>query len=237
MTRFDILVLLFLFMVGCITGWLMELFFNRFIGKNRKWINPGFLQGPYLPIYGFGTVILYILSYILNTFTFKNIIIDIAFIFIVASLLMTLLELVGGLFFKNVMHIKLWDYSNEKFNYKGIICLRFSLLWGAISILYYFLINPSLTRAVSLYTSHIEFSFIVGVFYGFILIDLFETMKVSSKIRKLAKESELIIAFKDLKSEAEKAFDKRSFFMLPDRKDIRSYIEELKDRTRDRNDH
>lgn len=230
MNRFDVLIVLFLFMVGCIAGWFGELFFNRFISKRKKWVNPGFLQGPYLPIYGFGTVILYILSYLLNRFTLGSLLFDVIFIFFVAMIIMTLLELIGGEFFTHFMHIRLWDYSEEKFNYKGIICLRFSILWGVVSILYYFLVNPLLVRAVSLYTSHIEFSFVIGMFYGFILIDLFQTMGVSTRIRKLAKDNEIIVTYLKLKDEL--ALDiknnRKAFFRMPDGKDIREYIENIK---------
>ncbi|MCR5033995.1 MAG: putative ABC transporter permease [Clostridia bacterium] len=44
------LVFAFLFFIGCVVGWGIELFFRRFISKNnpeRKWINPGFLVGPF----------------------------------------------------------------------------------------------------------------------------------------------------------------------------------------------
>ncbi|MBR0031622.1 MAG: hypothetical protein IJP61_04990, partial [Treponema sp.] len=51
----SLLVLTFLFFAGSIIGWGIELFWRRFFSKNnpeKKWINPGFLTGPYLPLYG-----------------------------------------------------------------------------------------------------------------------------------------------------------------------------------------
>ena len=58
------LVLVFLFWIGCTVGWIMELFYRRFTKTNisKKWMNPGFLIGPYLPIYGFGLCTMYILA-------------------------------------------------------------------------------------------------------------------------------------------------------------------------------
>ena len=44
-----------LFIIGAILGWILELFYRRFITM-KKWINPGFLKGPYLPIYGIGVL-------------------------------------------------------------------------------------------------------------------------------------------------------------------------------------
>ena len=50
--------LAFLYMLGSVGGWVIELFFRRFF-STKKWINPGFLNGPYLPMYGAGTLLLY----------------------------------------------------------------------------------------------------------------------------------------------------------------------------------
>ena len=58
-------ILAFLFMLGSLLGWVLELFFRRFISGNnpdRKWINPGFMVGPYVPLYGTGLCILYLVS-------------------------------------------------------------------------------------------------------------------------------------------------------------------------------
>ena len=52
--------LAFLFFIGSILGWILELFFRKFI-STKRWINPGFLTGPYLPIYGL-VYVYYILS-------------------------------------------------------------------------------------------------------------------------------------------------------------------------------
>ena len=67
MSKFQIfLIVLYLFFFGAVGGWVLELLFRRFFsGANpeRKWLNPGFLFGPCLPLYGFGTVLLFILCW------------------------------------------------------------------------------------------------------------------------------------------------------------------------------
>ena len=58
-------VYVYMFLFGSIFGWVLELFFRRFFSHanpERKWINPGFLNGPYLPIYGFGLCLLFTVS-------------------------------------------------------------------------------------------------------------------------------------------------------------------------------
>ena len=59
------LTLAYLFFIGSTLGWVAELLYRRFLsGANpeRKWINPGFCVGPYVPLYGFGLCILFVLA-------------------------------------------------------------------------------------------------------------------------------------------------------------------------------
>ncbi len=94
-----LLVLAFLFFSGSITGWIIELFFRRFISDanpERKWINPGFLVGPYLPLYGFGLCALFLLAQI-NVSFIKNAILSKIALFILMAIVMTLIEYIAGL--------------------------------------------------------------------------------------------------------------------------------------------
>ena len=52
---------LFLFFLGSTVGWIIELFYRKII--HGRWNNPGFLHGPYLPIYGFGLCLLTLIYY------------------------------------------------------------------------------------------------------------------------------------------------------------------------------
>lgn len=116
------LIFIFIFFIGSSLGWVLELFFRRIVHK--KWVNPGFLVGPYLPIYGFGLCAL-TFSYML----FQNISISPILVILLMGLCMTIIELIGGLGFLYGGGVKLWDYSDRWGNYKGIICPLFSLIW------------------------------------------------------------------------------------------------------------
>ena len=50
-----------LFVIGSLTGYVIELFYRRFVSQKR-WVNPGFMVGPYIPLYGFGVILLYAIS-------------------------------------------------------------------------------------------------------------------------------------------------------------------------------
>lgn len=103
MSKFQVfLIVLYLFFFGGVGGWVLELLFRRFFsGANpeRKWLNPGFLFGPCLPLYGFGTVLLFILSELDHTLfgSFSGTFWYYPVMFVVMALAMTLLEYIVGL--------------------------------------------------------------------------------------------------------------------------------------------
>ena len=187
----NFLVILFLFSVGSFFGWILELLFRRFLSKNnpeRKWINPGFLVGPCLPLYGFSLIVLYLLSKI-DLWFIENPIVKQISLFVVMSICITFLEFITGLIFIKGMKIKLWDYSDCFGNIKGIICPQFSFYWIVLSALYYFLINPRIISWVFWFTNHLAFSFFTGVYYGILIIDIIYSFQLVSKVKKFAKEN------------------------------------------------
>jgi uncharacterized membrane protein len=209
MTFFEaaFLTVAFLFMVGSMFGWVLELFFRRFISsKNpqRKWINPGFLMGPCLPLYGFGLLALYIMTMIpylgeevLRKLDTLQVIVQI----LAMGAMMTIIELIAGLIFIKGMKIKLWDYSDERFNIGGIICLRFSVIWTILAAIYYFFVQKYVIKLVVWFDDNIAFTFVVGMFYGILLIDLNYSLNIMGKIRRFAKENDIIVKYEALKQE------------------------------------
>ena len=92
----EILVFAFLFFIGSCLGWCMEVVFRRFFSKSnpeRKWINPGFLTGPYLPIYGFGLWGMYFVSMLSSVNMTGNEAADAVIILVTMAVVMTLIEL------------------------------------------------------------------------------------------------------------------------------------------------
>ena len=225
MTRFEIafLVITFLFMVGSMYGWVMELFFRRFISKknpSRKWINPGFLVGPCLPLYGFGLTGLFIMSllpYVGIKEVADNPVLQIVITIIAMGAMMTLIEYIAGLIFIKGMKIKLWDYSDEPLNIRGIICIRFSLIWTALAALYYFFIQDYVIKLVRWFDANIAFTFVVGMFYGILIIDLCYSFNLVGKVRRFAVENDVVVKYEALKQEIRVDTDnirKRGRFLL-----------------------
>ena len=192
----SILVILFLFFIGCIMGWCIEVIFRKFFSKSNpshKWINPGFLIGPYLPLYGSGLVILYLLSLIHIDAVDSHPVLQKILIILIMTIAMTVVEYIVGRIFIIGMNIKLWDYSDEWGNIQGIICPLFSFFWGLIAALYYFFLHPHILNAVYWLADHLTFSFFIGFFYGVFVIDCVVSFNLMNKVKKFAKENDLIV--------------------------------------------
>lgn len=114
-------------------GWCGEVAFAAV--KQGKFVNRGFLNGPICPIYGFGVLIV---TVVLDPFS--N---NIPLLFIGSVLFTSLLEFITGFVLERLFHEKWWDYSNVRFNIKGYICLRFSLLWGVAATLIVLFFHPA----------------------------------------------------------------------------------------------
>lgn len=189
-----------LFVIGSLFGWVIELFFRRFVSQ-KKWMNPGFLTGPYLPIYGFGVAVLYGVSNI--PLGIESQALDIIIRVVMIGVGMTLIEFIAGLIFIKGFKIKLWDYSNRKGNIMGIICPIFSLAWLAVGSLYYFLLNPVLVKGISWISENLIYTYFVGAVIGAMIVDFAYSVHLATKIKE----------FKELQNvrfeEFKKAFKKK----------------------------
>ena len=85
--------------------------------------------GPFNALYGVGAVLFFSVSALLKN---KNIFLKVAVIVAIA----TVLELLCGILLADGLGMKAWDYSHSFLNYRGIICLSFSLAWGAAGLVF-----------------------------------------------------------------------------------------------------
>ncbi|MDD3947092.1 MAG: putative ABC transporter permease [Clostridia bacterium] len=206
--------ILFLFAFGATSGWLGE-----FVGRSiraKKLVNPGFLSGPALPIYGFGVVLLHFLSN-LNTAFLGNRILEIVFFTAVVVAVMTLLELIGGIIFIKGMKLKLWDYSNQWGNFMGIVCPSFSAMWGACGLLYYFLVNPWLARWTEYVANSMPLLLLLGFYYGVMAVDFAFSMKLGLKLRAVVEKFKNTVNIQELQKDWRARFgqqNKKAFFSL-----------------------
>ncbi len=106
-------------------GWCFE---STYVSiRSRRLINRGFIRGPFLPLYGSGALMMYIVS-----FPFQD---NVVMTYIAGCIGATALELVTGIAMETLFHVRYWNYSKLPFNYKGYICLGTTLAWGGLTIL------------------------------------------------------------------------------------------------------
>ena len=137
---YDICLKFLAFLCYSVLGWVCETIWCS-IGS-RKFVNRGFLNGPVCPIYGVGALlVLYLLRpYTENPFT----------VFLAGIVLTSTLEYLTGVLLEQLFHLRLWDYSHNFCNLNGRVCLRNSLLFGAMAVLLVWGIDPALDLLLSL---------------------------------------------------------------------------------------
>lgn len=193
--------LAFLFFIGSVLGWVLELFFRKFFSATNpqhKWINPGFCIGPYLPIYGFGLCALYLLA--VTESSSGNHVLNKIIIFVGMAVSMTAIEYIAGIIMLKTTKVRLWDYSNEWGNIQGIICPRFSVIWAVMGALYYFLIHPHILYAIDWLSHNLAFSFVIGLFFGVFIIDAVHSTNIIVKLKEFADENDVILRYEILKA-------------------------------------
>jgi len=126
------------FFIYCFIGWCFE---STYVSiKKKHFVNRGFLPLPMLPIYGFGAIILLLVSIPVEN--------NYLLMFVLGMAAATLLEYVTGAVMEALFKVKYWDYSSQKYNYKGYICLSSSITWGAFSIVLTKVIHRSIENVV-----------------------------------------------------------------------------------------
>lgn len=116
---------LFFFYFYCFGGWCFE---SAFVSlRTRKWVNRGFMRGPFLPLYGSGATMMLVVS-----MPFQD---NVWLTYIAGVIGATALEYVTGIVMETLFQVRYWDYTERVLNYQGRICLRSSVAWGFLTIL------------------------------------------------------------------------------------------------------
>ena len=172
-----------MFFIYSFVGWIIEVIYYGI--TEGKFINRGFLAGPLCPVYGLG---FYAAIWIFEPFKDNFMII----IFGMAAAC-TIVELIAGVILFHMFHMRWWDYSDYKLNFKGYICLRFFIYWGIAASLGIYVLHP----AVKWLISHISMPVRIGIliFFTIILItDLVMTLITIAGFRKKFQAMEKVVS-------------------------------------------
>lgn len=130
---------IFNFILYSFLGWILEEVYCFCITQNFK--EEGFLIGPFKPMYGFAMAIL------INIYTVFNV--NKFILGILFFIIPTFIEYLSGVLLKKVFNKQYWDYRNNKFNFRGLICFKFSIYWGILSGITVIVINPIIYKIYS----------------------------------------------------------------------------------------
>lgn len=170
--------LLFYLIIYSFFGWCLESVYKTIL--ERKFVNSGFLYGPFCPIYGFGAVIMILILSKMNQ--------NIFFMFLVCMVLLTIWEYIVGVLLEKIFKIKYWDYSDLRFNLSGRICLKNSIYWGILGVIFTFIIHPIIQNIIDMIPISILFHMNV-IAYIILLTDVIITVNrilfIDQKIQQI----------------------------------------------------
>lgn len=225
----------FYFIIFSFAGWLMETV--RVSLRNKSFINRGFINGPFCPIYGVGMnlIIIFLSEYK------KNYIL----LVVMGMLLASVLEYITSFLLEKLFNDSWWDYSYRKFNINGRISLDISVAWGILSFIMIEFVVPVLDYLISKINLFFGCSFLF-IFYVYFIADLTYTVYhivsfsiVRDKFRQNRKELfEAVNSFREyiksrldaeeFKNKVDKKFDRlvNRYF---DKYSLRNFKDEFSD--------
>ena len=160
MYAFWLLVIIFFFY--SVVGYVVEVTACTIEYKKFS-LSRGYLIGPYIPVFGFGGVIMvYFLS------KYQN---DILSLFINSMFYCCLLEYFTSLVLEKIFKLRWWDYSTKRFNINGRVCLENGILFGVAGVILVRFFHPMLLSV--LYSFPNSVIYILGIIFLVILLSDF----------------------------------------------------------------
>ena len=166
-----------LFFIYSFAGWLMESLGDTV--KKKKFINRGFLIGPYCPIYGCGVILITILLQKYSD--------DIFIIFFMSILISGILEYSTSYLMEKIFKARWWDYSERKFNINGRICLETLIPFGIAGTFILYVVNPFLLKYIEMIPSTV-LHIISGILVFIYILDLIVSFKIILNLKEMTRE-------------------------------------------------
>ena len=166
-----------LFFIYSLAGWLIEIIPATI--REKKFVDRGFLVGPYCPIYGCGVILI--------TLLLQKYADDVVVIFFLSVIICGTLEYLTSYIMEKIFKARWWDYSNNKFNINGRICLETLVPFGIGGVLVLFVFNPFLEKIINLIPD-LALNIVTGVLCVLFLIDCIVSFKIILNLKEMTKE-------------------------------------------------
>ncbi len=174
MYHYTIIQWLFFFYFYCFFGWCFE---SAYVSlKKRCFVNRGFMRGPFLPLYGSGAIMMLVVS-----MPFQD---HLLLTYLAGCVGATLLEYVTGVTMEALFKVRYWDYSNQKFNFQGQICLSSTLAWGGLTVLMTEVIHKPVESLTFMIPSEV-LSTVTILLTGYIVSDFTLSFKAAMDLRDI----------------------------------------------------
>jgi len=201
---FSLYQIIYYFFIYSFLGWILETIYVSYL--ERRFVNRGFMNGSYCPIYGVG------MCFILLLFSpYSD---HYALVFFGGLFLATALEYFTGWILETLFGARWWDYSKHRFNLKGRISLTNSIIWGLLILATVEVIQPQVERFVLSIPQAAGIAVISGV-GGVMLLDLIYSLygasqfslklkslaRIRNELRSVLEQSELFESMDELRTE------------------------------------
>ncbi len=130
--------LILLFFAYAFLGWCIEVTLKYF--EFHRFINRGFLTGPWLPIYGSGAALITVAVRGLSPLESS-----IGTSFVISFILCGVLEYMTSYVLEKRFHARWWDYSRKPMNLHGRVWIGNLILFGLGGVLIVHVFNPPLS--------------------------------------------------------------------------------------------
>lgn len=144
--------------------------------RHKKFVNRGFLIGPYCPIYGYGTISM--------TLLLKGYANDPIVLFVMAIVICSILEYTTSFVMEKLFKIRWWDYSNRKFNINGRICLETMIPFGILGCLMIYFVNPFMFAIIDMIPSNL-INIIAVILFIIYLVDNAVSITIISNLKDI----------------------------------------------------
>ena len=168
--------LVWIFIIYAFIGWCTEVSYAAL--DRGIFVNRGFLNGPYCPIYGCGVVIVVAVLTPLKD--------NLLILFIGSFLLTSILEYITGYLLEKVFHNQWWDYSDKPFNIHGYVCLKFSIYWGLACTFIMDVLHPIIYKGITM-MPHIVGMVLICIIMAVFFVDCGITVATILKFNKRLK--------------------------------------------------
>ena len=184
--EFSLYQMFHMFIFWAFIGWGIEVCWMTL--ETGEYQNRGFLNMPICPIYGFGVIMV--------TVFFRPVSHTVIPLFIVTSILCTTFELLVGLGMEKLFGARWWDYSHERYNYKGYICLKISILWGMGCVIVIRLVQPMVEKVIDSIPVRLGLA-LICLWSVLIVIDLISSIcavnKLNNRLKQLDEISKIML--------------------------------------------